>query len=81
MSYRYGKRRNRKNGLFDDPSNNDVLRPSGDAQNLPSWLSSNTEPNDLGRILPGYSPNQATNYKPKRRFLDRAMDYKEFQPL
>ena len=76
-SYRYGKRRNRKNGLFDDSSKNDVLRPTGDTLNVPSWLSSNTEPNDLGRVLPGYSPNQATNYKPKRRFLDRAIDYKD----
>ena len=76
-SYRYGKRKNRKNGLIDDYSTNDVLRPSGDTSNVPSWLSTNTESNDLGRVLPGYSPNQATNYKPKRRFLDRAIDYKD----
>ena len=81
ISYRYGKRRNRKNGLgiSDDKysSKNDILRPSDDTLEVPSWLSSNTEPNDLGRVLPGYSSKQATNYKPKRRFLDRAIDYKD----
>ena len=80
-SYRYGKRRNRKNGLLKPDigksSINDVLRPSENGpEQENSWLSSNTEPNDIGQVLPAYSPKQSMEYSPKRRFIDQALDYK-----
>ena len=79
-SYRYGKRRNRKNGFYKtsmkNPSTNNILQPSENIDDHPSWLSGNTEPNDIGRALPAYSPKEVERSSSKRRFIDRAMDYK-----